>query len=214
MYTIDLLKGQNIPVRTKPQGVAIFVTTFAVPALAAILIIGFYISNKVIISVQKQNIAGFESKVQRLAEALKFRESYEKEKAAVNSCLVDVADSIHRHIQWTPVLVTLVENLPESVVLTNLEVKKQSVKRKVADKGGSNKKIDTYVTVMVLKMRVSGEPTYRCDIEVKAFRDRLRASAFLGPKLEDIVIASQGYDTLDGHDAITYNIDCIFKPES
>jgi Tfp pilus assembly protein PilN len=214
MYTIDLLKGQNLPVRTKPQGVAIFVTTFAVPALAAILVIGFYVRNEVIISVQKQNIASFESKAQQLADALKFKGSCEKEKAAVNSCLVDVADSIHRHIQWTPVLVTLVENLPESVVLTNLEVKRQSLKRKVAAKGDSNKKIDTYVMVRVLKMRVSGEPTSNCDVEVKAFRDRLRASAFLGPKLEDIVIASQGYDTLDGRDAITYNIDCIFKPES
>ena len=60
MFTIDLLKGQGLPVRTKPQGVAIFVATFAVPVLAAILMVGYYVRNGVIISIQKQNIANFE----------------------------------------------------------------------------------------------------------------------------------------------------------
>jgi Tfp pilus assembly protein PilN len=212
MFTIDLLKGQNLPVRTKPQGVAIFAATFAVPVLVAMLMAGFYVRNEVIISVQKQNIAGFETQTQRLAEALKLRESFEKEKATVNSCLADVANSIHRHIQWSPILVALVENLPDSVVLTSLEVKRQSVKRNVAVKGDSNKKDETSVSVKTLKMRVSGEATSNCDLEVKTFRDRLRASKFLGPKLEDIVIASQGHDTLDGRDVVTYDIDFIFKP--
>jgi Tfp pilus assembly protein PilN len=211
MFTIDLLKGQNLPVKTKPQGVAIFVATFALPALAGMLMVGFYVCNEVIISVQKQNISGYEIQTKRLADALKLKESFEKEKSSLNNCLADVAGSIHRHIQWSPVLVTLVENLPGSVVITNFEVKGQSIKQKVAASGDS-KKTDTNVFVRTLKMRVSGEPTSHCDIEVKAFRDRLRASSFLGPKLEDIVIASQGHDTLDGRDVVTYDIDFIFKP--
>jgi len=211
MFTIDLLKGQNLPVRTKPQGVAIFVSTFALPALVAMLMVGFYARNEVIISVQKQNISGYETQTQRLADALKLRGSFEKEKSSVNNCLAEVAGSINRHIQWSPILVTLVENLPESVVITNLEVKRQSIKQKVAATGDS-KKAETNVFVRTLKMRVSGEPTSYCDLEVKAFRDRLRTSNFLGPKLEDIVIASQGHDTLDGRDVVTYDIDFIFKP--
>jgi hypothetical protein len=61
-------------------------------------------------------------------------------------------------------------------------------------------------------MKVSGDPGYNCDLEVKAFRDRLKASKDLGSKLEDVVIASQGHDTLNGRDMVTYDIDCIFKP--
>ena len=211
MFTIDLLKGQNLPVRTKPQGVAIFVATFAVPVLVAMFMVGFYIRNEIIISVQEQNISAFEIQTQRLADATKLRESFEQQKSDLNICLADVSSSIHRHIQWSPILVTLVENLPDSVVLTNLEVKKESMKRKGITKVGS-KKADASVVVRTLKLRVSGEPTIECDLEVKNFRDRLRESSFLGPKLEDIVIASQGHDTLDGRDVVTYDIDCIFKP--
>jgi Tfp pilus assembly protein PilN len=212
MFTVDLLKGQGRPVRTRPQGLAIFVTTFAVPVLVAILMVGYYVRNEVIISVQKQNITNFETQTLRLADALKLKGSCEKDKSAVNSCLVDVSAEIHRHVQWSPVLVTLVENLPDSVVLTDLEAKHRLMKRKVAVKGDAEKKVDASIPVRTLKMRVSGNPSYNCDLEVRAFRDRLRASKVLGLALEDIVIASQGHDTLDGHDVVCYDIECIFKP--
>jgi len=213
MFKIDLLKGQNLPVRTKPQGVAIFVATFTVPVLVAMLMAGYHVRNGVIISIQKQNIAGVETQTQRLANALMLKESCEKDKSAINSCLADVAASIRKHIQWSPVLVALAENLPDSVVITGLEVKQNFVRRKIAVQGDSaDQKADTSVPVRTLKMRVSGNPSYNCDLEVRAFRDQLRASKILGPMLEDIVIASQGHDTLDGRDVVCYDIECIFKP--
>ncbi len=213
MFTIDLLKGQGLPVRTRPQGVAIFVTTFTVPVLVAILMVGYHVRNGVIISIQKQKVATFEAQTRRLADALKLKESCEKDKSAINSCLMDVSTSIRRHIQWSPVLVTLAENLPDSVVLTSLEVKQHSIRRKVAVKGDPEKKVDTSVPVRTLKMRVNGNPSYNCDLEVRAFRDRLRASKVLGQMLEDVVIASQGHETLDGHDVVCYDMECVFKPE-
>jgi Tfp pilus assembly protein PilN len=212
MFTIDLLKGQGRPVRTKPQGVALFVTTFAVPVLVAILTVGYYVRNEVIISVQKQNITSFEAQTQRLADDWKLKESAEKEKSAVNKCLADVSTSIHRHVQWSPVLVAVVENLPDSVVLKGLEIRQQTLEREATVKSDSDKKTDTSIRVRTLKMRVSGNPNYDCDLEVRKFRDRLRTSDFLGPKLKDIVIVSQGHDVLDGRDVITYDIDCVFKP--
>jgi Tfp pilus assembly protein PilN len=217
MFAIDLLKGQGRPARTKPQGVAIFVATFTVPMLVAILIAGYYYRNKVTISIQKQNIAGYVTQTERLTDSLKLREAWEKDKSAISGCLADVADSIGRHTQWSPVLVAIVQNLPESVVMNSLEVRQSSVKRKSVVKAGlekdnKDKQADTSVAVRTLKLRVSGNPSYDCDREIKAFRDRLRASKALGPKLEDVVIASQGHDTLDGREVVAYDIDCIFKP--
>jgi hypothetical protein len=223
MFAIDLLKGQGRPARTRPQGVAIFVATFAVPMMVAILMSGYYYRNKVTISICKQNAASYATQTERLADALKLKEAWEKEKSAINGCLTDVAGSIGRHTQWSPVLVAIVQNLPESVVLNNLEVKQSSIKRKAVVKTGTDKdkkdtkdskKADTSVAVRTLKLRVSGSASNDCDREVKAFRERLRASNVLGPKLEDVIIASQGRDTLDGREVVAYDIDCIFKPGS
>ena len=218
MFTIDLLKGEGRPVRTRPQGVAIFVATFAVPVLVVLLMFGYYYRSKVIISVNEQSIATYTTQTERLSDALKLKEAWEKDKTTLVGCLTEVAGSINMHTQWTPVLVSLVENLPESVVINSVEVKQASVRKKAAvntagdkDKKDS-KKTEASTLVRTLKLKVSGNPNSDFDHEVKAFRDRLRASKSIGPKLEDVVIASQGNDTVDGQEVVSYDIDCIFKP--
>jgi len=106
---------------------------------------------------------------------------------------------------------TLVENIPDSVVLTSLEVKQRSVKRKVPQKDDPKKMINISVPVRTLHISVCGSPQINCDEAVRDFGDRLRSSALLGPKLEDIRV-SQGFDTLQNQDVVSYEIDCIFKP--
>jgi hypothetical protein len=218
MFTIDLLKGQGRPIRTRPKGVAIFVATFAVPMLAAMLMAGYYYNNKVVISISKQNVANYATQIERLADALKLKESWDKDKANLNSCFSEAAKSIKTHTQWSPIIVSLVQNLPESVVLNSLEVKQASIKKAaaasiaIAEKDKKDKADDTSVTVRTLRMRLCGNTHSDVDREIKAFRDRLLASNTIGKKLEDVVIAAQTNETMDGRDVISYDIDCIFKP--
>jgi Tfp pilus assembly protein PilN len=210
MFTIDLLKGEGRPVRTKPQGVAIFVATFAVPVLVALIMAGFYVRNNVVICVHTQNINSLDNQIKRLSDAIKFQKSNEKEKASINGCLTDIASALKRHTQWSSTLMTLIENLPDSVVVSSLDVKRSFLKRKATNADG--RKINPNVAVRTLRIKVSGNPSSNCDLEVGDFRDQLMASADLGPKLEDVIIASQGHEVIDGSDAVTYDIECIFKP--
>jgi Tfp pilus assembly protein PilN len=212
MFTIDLLKGRGIPVRSGPAGIAIAVATFAVPIIAAIVMFGLYVSNGIAMSIQKDEIANYEKHIGTLSDAVELQKSFEKEKSVINSCLSEVASSTGRHLQWSPILVTLVKNMPDSVVLTGLEVKQHSIKRKVPAKDDPKKKIDINVPVRSLQMTLSGSPQSNCDKAVRDFRDYLLSSTLLTDKLEDIRV-SQGFGTLDGQDAVSYEIDCIFKPE-
>lgn len=214
MFTIDLLKGQGRPVRTKPQGVAIIVATFIVPVLVAIIFGGYYTRNSVVISVQKQNLNTLDLQIKRLSDAIKLKASGEKEKASLASCITDVATGIRRHTQWSETLMSLLENLPDSVIISSLEIQYNFAKRKVAAGADDNadKQKDASVVVRVLKMKVNGNPAYNGDLEVRAFRDRLKASKVFGPKLEDVVITSQGQQNIDGRDVVTYDIECVFKP--
>jgi Tfp pilus assembly protein PilN len=147
-----------------------------------------------------------------LSEAAELQKSFEREKNAINGCLSDVSSAIGKHTQWSDILVTMVKNMPDSMVLTNLEAKERSVKRKVPQKGDPGKMVSISVPVRTLQMSISGSSRYDCDKAVRDFRDRLRFSTLLGPKLEDIRV-SQKSDTLDGRDVISYEIDCIFKPQ-
>jgi len=212
MFTIDLLKGQAVPIKRGPESIVITAVTFAVPIIVAIVMFGFYLSNKITISVQKQRIVSHKADIDKLSEAADLQKSFEQEKKAINNCLSEVSSSLDRHTQWSPVLVTVVKNMPDSMILTRLEVKQRSIKKKVPKKDDPEKMVDISVPVRTLQISVSGSPQHDCDKAVRDFRNRLRFSKLLEPKLEDIIV-SQKTGTLEGQKVISYEIDCIFKPQ-
>jgi len=189
MFTIDLLKGQGIPMKSSPGGIAIAAVTVAVPFIVAIIMFGFYLGDKTTASIKKQEVARCQAEIDKLSGAVNLQESLEKEKIVYGDCLLEVKSSIGRYIQWSPVLVTLVENMPNSVVLTALEVRQDSVRKKVPKKDNPQEMIEANVPVRILRMSVSGSPKYDCNKDVRDFQDRLHSSAFLGPKLENIVVS-------------------------
>lgn len=212
MFTIDLLKGQGIPIKNGPGGLVIAAMAFAVPIFVAMAMLGFYLSNGIVIKVTRQEIVNYEKNIGTLSDAVKLQGSFEKEKNNINSCLSEALSSVGKHTQWSPVLATVVENMPDSMVLTRLEVKQRSVNKKVPQKDDPNKMIEVSVPASTLQMSVSGRSQAKNDKAVKDFKDSLRLSALLAPKLEDIII-SQKSDTFEGRDVVSYEIDCIFKPE-
>ena len=211
MFTIDLLKGQGIPIKSRPEGIVIASVTLAVPIIIAIAMFGFYLRNRTIISIKKQDIVNYEAKIDKLSDAVKLQKSLENEKVVYSSCLSEVASSIDRHTQWSPILAELVQNMPDSVVLTGLDVRQTFLKRKVPQEDDPQKKIDITVPVRTLHMSVYGGLQLSSSGAVREFRDRLLASTLIGPKLEDIRV-SQRSTRVEDKNVISYEIDCIFKP--
>jgi hypothetical protein len=212
MFTIDLLKGQGVPIRSGPWGLVITAMAFAVPTFVAIIMLGFYLGDRIVISEKRQAIVNYEGYIDKLSDAVKLQESFEKEKNNINNCLSEALSSAGKHTQWSPILAIVVESMPDSMVLTRLEVKQRSATKKVPQQDDPNKTIDVSVPASTLQMTVSGRAQANNDKAVKDFKDRLRLSALLAPKLEDIVI-SQKSDTFEGQDVVSYEIDCVFKPE-
>jgi Tfp pilus assembly protein PilN len=212
MFTIDLLKGQGIPIKRKPWGAAIAALAFTVPILAAMAMVGLYFSNRIVINVVNQEIANYEKNIKALSDAVELQKKLETEKNDANSCLSEALSAISKHTQWSPVLITVVENMPDSMVLTRLEVKQGTINKKVPKKDNPQKTIDISIPVNTLNMSVSGGMQADSDKSVKDFKDRLRFSPLLSKKLEDIVI-SQKTDTVEGKDVVSYDIDCVFKSE-
>ncbi len=210
MFTIDLLKGQGIPMKSSPGGIAIAGVTVAVPMTMAIIMLGFYLNDRTQVSIKKQEIVRCQAEIDKLSGAVQLQNSLEKEKIIYANCLSEVKSSISKYIQWSPVLVTIVENMPDSVRLTALEVKQRSVRKKFPKKDNPQEMIEKTVPVRILQMSVSGSPGYDCDKVVRDFRNHLRSSAFLGPQLENIRV-SQESETLEGRDVASYEIECVFK---
>jgi len=212
MFTIDLLKGKNIPIKGGPEWIVVAAITFLVPAITAGVMFGFYLTGKIDTSIQKQEITKYEAKIEELREAIELQESFERERQAINSCLADVSSAIGKHTQWSPVLAALAENMPDSMLLNELDVKWNSVTIKRPKKDDPQKIVDITVPAKQLQISISGDSQYNKDKEVRDFMDRLRFSTLLGPKLQNIGF-SQEIEKLGGQDIVSYQVDCIFKPE-
>jgi hypothetical protein len=211
MFTIDLLKGQGLPMKSRPTGVAISAVAIAVPLIVAMVMLGVYLRNRIIISIEKQKIARCEADIGKLADTVKQQESFERDRSVYSNCLSEVKSCIGGYTQWSPVLAVVAENMPDSVVLTGLDVKQHSIKKKVPKKGDPEKTVDVEVPVRTLRISVSTKTQANSDEAVRNFRARLLSPALLGPKLENINV-SQESGAVSGESVVIYQIDCIFKP--
>jgi len=210
MFTIDLLKGQGIPIKSRPESVAVVASAVAISIIVTIVMFSFYLNNNIAISLQKQEITNYETKLSRLSHVLELQKSFEDEKNTINSILSEVWSSLDRHTHWSPVIAALVKNMPNQMLLTMLEGKQKYIKTKVPGKNNPKEDVEITVPVRSLHIGVSASPQYDCDKMIRSYTDRLRASTLLGPRLESISV-SQKADTLEGLDIVSYQIDCIFK---
>jgi Tfp pilus assembly protein PilN len=211
MFTIDLLNGQAIPLKSKPGSLAIIAVTVVIPIAVAMGMVGFYMQNKIVVSIKKQEVNKCQAEIDKLSDAVGLQKALEQKKTAYIGYLSEVKSSIKRHTQWSPVLTTLMENIPDSVVLTSLAVNQSSVKRQAPKKDDPDQIVEIDVPVKILRLIVSGGPQSNCDEAVRDFRDRIRDSAFLGPKLENIGV-SQKTETIESQNVVSYEISCVFKP--
>jgi hypothetical protein len=197
--------------KSRPTGVAISAVAVAVPLIVAMVMLGVYLRNRIILSIEKQKIARCEADIGKLADAVKQQESFERDRSVFGTCLSEIKSSIGGYIQWSPVLAVVVENMPDSVVLTGLDVKQHSIKKKVPKKDDTQKTVDVEVPVRTLRISVSTKTQANSDEAVRNFRARLISSALLGPRLDNITV-SQEAGELGGESVVIYQIDCIFKP--
>lgn len=211
MFTIDLLKGAGLPEKGKARNMAVVALASAVPVIAAIAMFGFYLRGRINLSILSGEIARWEAKTDALSDAVNRQKELERNKALYNACMAEVERAMGRHTQWSPILAAVVGNMPESVVLTALEVKKSLIRMKVPTKEDPKKTSDVSVFVPTLRMNVVATPQSDGDKDVRDFRSRLLASALLGPKLEDITV-SQKADKLNGLEVVSYEVNCLFKP--
>ncbi len=212
VFKIDLLKGQGVPFRNGPTDIAFAVISAVVPIVIAITIVGLYMHNKVAVSQKQKEITTLTEKIDELSDAVEQQKRLEMEKIHYGVCLSEVKSSIEKFSQWSPILTTLVENMPNSVVLTKLEVEQDTVKKKVPGKDDPDimEDIDTFVTTM--RVTVSDSSLSNSDKAVKEFRDYICSSALLGPRLDKVGVSKES-GTLGGEDVVYYLIDCVFKAE-
>ena len=214
MFTIDLLKGQGIAAKSKIEHIIVASLTISVLVIVVIVMLSFYLSNGIAMAMDKQQAANYEEKMAKFSKSVKIQESFESEKEAIRYSLSEVSSSIDRFTQWSPVIMTMVENMPDSMILTKLELKPRKVKRLIPRKDNSGNMVSVGVLINILNVSICGSPRTNYDKEVRAFSGRLSSSELLKESRLEEIRVSQKVDKDHGQDIVIYEMQCIFGPKS
>jgi hypothetical protein len=213
MHTIDLLRGQGIPAKTTLGSAAMVVVIVTVPILAAAAMVDRYLQNETDMGIKQQQIDAEQATIEKFADAVKFKESLEKQKEAIGSKLSEVASCLDSFVQWSPVLKTLAENMPGQMVMSGLRAESTSERRQVTSKTDPNRKINVNVPKRMLILDINGREMRDYGDVVQGYANRLKSSSVLGPKLESIEV-SQKPGTAGDLKTVSYTMNLMFKSGS
>ncbi len=213
MHKIDLLKGQGIPAKTTTGGIIILTLTVIVPLLCAVGMLDWYLQTKIDIDVMLQRIVTGKETISQYTPDLKLKKSLDRKIALLNNQLLEVSHCLDTFIQWSPILVTLSENMPSRMIMSKLETQSTSGRRATRRNTDPNKPGSTPAPERTMVMNISGSKPGRYDTIVQGYQERLNLSPALRPKLKDI-IPSKEASTMGTDKTESYIMNIIFKSES
>ena len=208
MHTIDLLRGQGIPAKTTLGSVAMIVVIIAVPILAAAWMVDRYVQTKTEIGINQAKIDNEQKTIDELADAVKFKDSLLQQQNAIRSKLSEVSSCLGRYIQWSPVLITLAENMPKRMVMNSLRADCTIDRPRVV--GEKDPKATVKRTLFI---DISGTERDDYNDELEKYKKDLKSSTELGPKLEEVEFAQKPGSTGDIN-TVSYTMSIIFKSET
>lgn len=209
-YEIDLLKGEGIPIRSRPGGTVLACLIVVVPLLLGLTMANLYLDGRVVLSIQRQQLGRLVVGLETLSQAVKRTESLEQEKTRATARLSEIKVALGGYTQWSATLATLIESLSDPLVLTQVEGRRDIVRRKVPAKEDPTRTVDGSVAARTLRLSVGGQQAAATSQAVRSLQDNLRSSPVIGPVLNTITV-SQNTALLDGQEAILYELECALK---
>lgn len=212
MFTIDLLKGKGLPVKSRPIVVAIAAVPLLIPLMATAVMAVCCLQNRAMIQARQNIIQDNQQKITAFADDLKHYRDVNKQAFDIQSRLDDVNKALSYRIQTTPLLVQLTENLPDNLTVTKLDLTRADQRKKETDDKTGNSR---YVTCVQrkLKLVVGGTTNANTDQSAEQYVQSLRNSKSLSGWFGDIQIVSRSNGTIDKQNCAFYEIECNLKEQ-
>ena len=209
MLTIDLLKGQGIPIKSRPGGATLLAISIAMPVIVTIFGLGDYMRSNIELSTKWQDVARKESEISALTESMRAHEDSKREAMQINSCLGELGEIMDQQLQWSPVMEVVARNVPDTIVLEELVVQSENVFKTVPLRRDTTKNIAISVPRRRLILNIYGKLGVASDEAVLTFLHKLAASEVLKQRVANIRKLSQKAD--EKNEIMHYTIECVFK---
>ena len=199
MYAIDLLKGTGRP--PGPRIVPVVLTTLAYVGLVFAALYGAtgYRNNRTQIVFQSTRMADLKGQLAKLSEAETFLTNTSRQRQDLQNRLAEIKKSLSYEIQWSPILASIAEIIPEDVTLNNVSLTRQA-------ENVDPEKIKYHYS-LVLGLLTPGDP-----LPIENFMKGLGNLDSLKPQLKEIRVSNQSQQEIQDHEFLYIVIECRFEP--
>ncbi len=207
MFTINLLKEKTVSSEYFSKTL-VYLVAAILPVIAIAVMAILFLGNTAVMASQKKKIAQYDASLAELSEAVKMQKDFDTEKKSINKSLSELSTSLKNYAQWSPILIEIIQTMPDMMVITDLQVKRTPTNRKITTSDGKSKSVKEFKNTLSLSL--SGNSRQNYDSDVREYGDRMRSSEVLKDLGLEQISVSQKEEDVDGQNVIAYGIKCVF----
>jgi len=189
MFKIDFLKGQGLPARSQTAEMGLFGGIAAVFVLILCLLFVRYCDNALTLRTKQKHLDSLESTLRETASRGSIKSRIRKNLAIYNECHSEIAGSLGRYVQWTPLLRELANSLPSSMLINELSVTRTVNKEKVTSIREPDKQVDFEIVNRTLNSNLYDFNPDANNTAVKSYLASWRNSEVLNNAFEKVYLA-------------------------
>ncbi len=189
MFKIDFLKSHGLPARSRTAETGLFAGIAAVSVLILLLLCVQYFHNSLTLRAKQKQLTALESMLKGTDGKGSIKSRIKKNLGIYEECYFEIASSIGRYVQWTPLLRELANSLPPSMLINELSVTSSISKEKVTSIRDPSKQVDFDIVNRTLNSNLYGFNSDANDTAVKSYLASWRDSKILNIAFEKVYLA-------------------------
>jgi len=219
MFTIDFLKEQGLPAKSRPIRTALM-TIIAFVLLTGFCLMGIqYFKNKIVLASKQNELAKSEAILLSKPNGKNLKSQIKRDLDLYKQCKYEVAVSIGRYTQWTPILREFSMKMPSSLLMDELRVTRSIKKKKVTSVLDPKKKVDYEIIQRTIKSHICDFVPEDEGAGVEMYLEQIRGSESLSSILGKtyIVESTDGEFEDEGGKKLAvknYIINCMLKADT
>jgi len=213
MFSIDLLKGKGLPEKGDLKRSALKALPILIPVLAVTVLASAYQRDRASLQDQQQVLQSNQQQLELYTEDVAEYNKINLKIKGMQKCLKDISKAMAYRIQVSEVLVELVQALPESIFVYEMNLDRNSVQEKFQQPDSGEVK-QQLVVRRKLKLVLCGHNADRSDAAIQEYINDLKQSPLLTEVFTKITPPTRQQGEVDGRPAIYYEIECELREQS
>lgn len=212
MFSIDLLKGKGLPQKLDMKKSMLKAVPVLIPLLAMGVFAASYQRDKTALQNQRQTLVSNQQAIAQYANDVIEYDKMNTRIKGMEKCLNEISRALSYRIQFSDLLMELVQALPESIFVYEIKMDRNAVYEKIQQEDSAEVK-QRLVVRRQMKLVLCGYNADQSDAAVQDYVARLEQSPLLSGIFTEIKPSARQQGEVDDRPAIYYEIDCTLREQ-